>query len=79
MKLECETMKKELASLKEQIQTEMQQKFGQQVSLVNLYEAVLRRLVYDVKANTGNIIKFYDEKIKSMHFYIAHKCHAFTY
>lgn len=42
----------------------MEQKFGQQISLVNLYESVLRRLVYEIKANTSNLIKFYDDKIK---------------
>lgn len=58
-------MKKELESLKNEIRKEMEQKFGQQVSLVTLYEAVLRRLIYDIKANTGSLIKFYDEKIRS--------------
>ncbi|XP_008204820.1 cilia- and flagella-associated protein 44 isoform X2 [Nasonia vitripennis] len=66
IKSDCESMKKELESLKKEIKKEMEQKFGQQVSLVTLYEAVLRRLIYDIKANTGSMIKFYDEKIKSV-------------
>ncbi|XP_058801430.1 cilia- and flagella-associated protein 44 [Phymastichus coffea] len=66
MKLECEAVRKELEALKQQIKEEMQHKFGQQVSLVTLYEAVLRRLIYDIKANTGSLIKFYDRKIKSI-------------
>lgn len=65
MKTDCESMKRELESLKGEIKKEMEQKFGQQVSLVSLYEAVLRRLIYDIKANTSSLIKFYDEKIKS--------------
>lgn len=58
-------MKKELKTIKHTIKKEMEQKFGQQVSLVTLYEAVLRRLIYNIKADTKYLVKFYEEKIES--------------
>ncbi|XP_014209825.1 uveal autoantigen with coiled-coil domains and ankyrin repeats [Copidosoma floridanum] len=64
IKVDCESMRKELEALKEQTQREMEQKFGQQVSLVSLYEAVLKRLIHNIKANTSSLMKFYDDKIK---------------
>lgn len=71
MENDCDAMKKELKQVKQEIKKEMEQKFGQQISLLSLYESVLRRLVYEIKANTKNLIKFYDEKIKGRnHAYI---------
>ncbi|KAL7301745.1 hypothetical protein TKK_0005740 [Trichogramma kaykai] len=64
IKMDCSSMKAELEALKGQIKTEMENKFGQQISLVSLYEAVLRRLIYDIKADTGSLVKFYQEKIQ---------------
>jgi hypothetical protein len=64
-------MEKEMQHLKEEIKKEMQQKFGQQISLVTLYEAVLRRLIYDIKANTNSLVKFYDDKIKRKEYFLC--------
>ncbi|XP_011500262.1 PREDICTED: uncharacterized protein LOC105364098 [Ceratosolen solmsi marchali] len=66
IKVSCELMKEEIDKLKRKIKKKMQQKFGQQISLVTLYEAVLRRLIDDIKANTSSLVKFYDNKIKSI-------------
>ena len=65
MKIDCDYMKKEMEILKSNTKSEMENKFGQQISLLNLYEAVLRRLIYKIKSNTSSIIELYDKQIKS--------------
>ncbi|KAG8038727.1 hypothetical protein G9C98_000282, partial [Cotesia typhae] len=64
VEIDCEYMESEIKRLKEEIKQEMIQKFGKEVSLTSLYEAVLRRMVYDVKADMKNMIKSYDKEIK---------------
>ncbi|KAH0534340.1 hypothetical protein KQX54_003166 [Cotesia glomerata] len=64
VEIDCDYMESEIKRLKEEIKQEMIQKFGREVSLTSLYEAVLRRMVYDVKADMKEMIKSYDKEIK---------------
>lgn len=69
VEIDCEYMESEIKRLKEEIKQEMIQKFGKEVSLTSLYEAVLRRMVYDVKADMKKMIKSYDKEIKGDIYY----------
>lgn len=64
MDIDCRHMEAEIKSLKSEIKNEMIKKFGQEISLSSLYEAVLRRMVYDIKADMKEMTKFYDQEIK---------------
>lgn len=57
-------MKTEIAQLNASIKCEMQKKFGQEISVDALHEAVLRNLVSDIKANIHSIAESYDDQIK---------------
>lgn len=54
----------EIKRLKEKIKQEMMQKFGREVSLSSLYEAVLRKMIYDMKADLKEMTKGFDKQIK---------------
>lgn len=62
MKTDCKFMESEIVELREQINQTMIKKFGRVVDLDELEEAVLKRFVYDMKANCDNIRKDYDKK-----------------
>lgn len=58
-------MESENKRLKEDIKEKMIQKFGREVSLINLYETILQRLIYDTKTDVRKIMKIYNKDIKS--------------
>nr|XP_012143309.1 PREDICTED: flagellar attachment zone protein 1 isoform X2 [Megachile rotundata] len=66
IKLDLKYMKTENKRLKEEIKEKMIQKFGQQVSLVNLYETILQRLIYDTKTDVRKMMKTFNKEMKSI-------------
>lgn len=56
-------MEIEIIKLKSKVKTEKINKFGQEMSVNILYEAVLRNLIYDIKANLNSIVKSYDDQV----------------
>ncbi|XP_057334477.1 cilia- and flagella-associated protein 44 isoform X2 [Microplitis mediator] len=63
VEIDCDYMESEIKRLKEEIKKEMIQKFGKEISLTSLYEAVLRRMIYNIKADIKEMIKSYDKEI----------------
>ncbi|KAK0088856.1 hypothetical protein PV325_010453 [Microctonus aethiopoides] len=63
MEMDCKYMEGDINRLSKKINEVMLDKFGRQISLEDLYEAVLRRLVIDVKSDMKNITEFYDKQI----------------
>ena len=61
-------MESDIAQLKAEIKYEMIRKFGQEISIDTLYEAVLRSLIYDIKANIRSIAKSYEDQIRCKSF-----------
>lgn len=51
-------------NLKNEIKLKIMNKFGQNVSLHKLYEAILRRIIYDIKANISETIMYFTKRIK---------------
>ena len=51
--------------LKEYIKEKMIQKFGRKISLINLYEIILQRLIYDTKTDVNKIMKDFTKDIES--------------
>lgn len=51
-------------NLKNEIKLEIMNKFGQNISLNKLYETILRRLVYDIKANLRETTTYFTKRIK---------------
>ncbi|XP_043471636.1 cilia- and flagella-associated protein 44 [Leptopilina heterotoma] len=66
IKTECKQMETEIIKLKSNVKSEKIKKFGQDISVNILYEAVLRSLIYDIKANLNSIIKSYDSQVNSV-------------
>ncbi|XP_029043385.1 cilia- and flagella-associated protein 44 isoform X1 [Osmia bicornis bicornis] len=66
IKLDLKYMESENKKLKEDIKEKMIQKFGREVSLINLYETILQRLIYDTKTDVRKIMKNYNKDIKSI-------------
>lgn len=58
-------MESQNKKLEEDIKEKMIQKFGRKVSLINLYETILQRLIYNTKSDVGKIMKKFMEEIKS--------------
>lgn len=58
-------MKTQNKELEAQIKEKMIQKFGRKVSLINLYETILQRLIYDTKTDVRTIMKNFTKNIKS--------------
>lgn len=58
-------MKTQNKELEAQIKEKMIQKFGRKVSLINLYETILQRLIYDTKTDVRTIMKNFTKDIKS--------------
>ncbi|KAK0161075.1 hypothetical protein PV327_009592 [Microctonus hyperodae] len=63
MEMDCKYMEGDINRMNKEINEVMLDKFGRQISLEDLYEAVLRRLVIDVKSDMKNIANFYDKEI----------------
>lgn len=51
-------------NLEKEIKMEMTNKFGKNVSLNKLYETILRRMVYDIKANLNETILYFNKRIR---------------
>ena len=64
MKIDCKHMDFEVKRLKDKIKQEMIQKFGREVSLDSLYEAILRIMIYDLKADMKEMLKEFDKQMK---------------
>ncbi|XP_023287600.1 uncharacterized protein LOC105700070 isoform X2 [Orussus abietinus] len=64
MKVDCKHMEEVIKKLKSNIKEEMIRKFGQELSLSTLYEAVLQRMIYETKVNLNSMMKSYDDQIK---------------
>lgn len=66
MKTDCKYMEKMLADLAEQYDIEMVKKFGMMVSLDELEEGILRRMVYNLRANIDYMQQEYSAKAKEL-------------
>ncbi|GAB0093262.1 uncharacterized protein DMENIID0001_083410 [Sergentomyia squamirostris] len=62
LKTDCHSMENEIAQLKMDIKSAMIKKFGMTVNLDELQEAVLRRLVYEIRLNVDSIAEDFDRK-----------------
>lgn len=59
-------MEKQIHDLEEQYDEEMLKKFGMKVNLDEMQEGILRRMVYNIRANTSEIQKEYNAKAKEL-------------
>lgn len=50
--------------LQDEIKLKIMNKFGQSLSLNKLYETILRRIVYDIKANLSEASTYFTKRIK---------------
>ena len=50
--------------LQDEIKQKIMNKFGQSLSLNKLYETILRRIVYDIKANLSETMTYFTKRIK---------------
>lgn len=64
MNVDCKHMEAEIHRLKSSIRQEMIKKFGREVSLNTLYEAVLRRMIYDIKIGLTEMVPAFESQIK---------------
>lgn len=58
-------------SLKNEIKQKIMDKFGQKVSLTELYETILRRMVYDIKANINETTMQFSKRINGEFFVVC--------
>ncbi|XP_031368455.1 cilia- and flagella-associated protein 44 isoform X2 [Apis dorsata] len=65
IKLDLKYMKAQNKKLKEEIKEKMIQKFGCKVSLIELYEIILQRLIYDTKIDVRKIMKNFTKDIEN--------------
>ncbi|XP_011636228.1 uncharacterized protein LOC105426623 [Pogonomyrmex barbatus] len=64
IKLDCDRMRVNNKALKNEIKLKIMNKFGQDISLNKLYETILRRIVYDIKANLDETTIYFTKQIK---------------
>ncbi|XP_067210276.1 cilia- and flagella-associated protein 44 isoform X2 [Linepithema humile] len=64
IQLDCHHMRANNKNLKSQIKQEIMNKFGQNISLNKLYEMILRRLAYDIKARLNETAIYFAKQIK---------------
>ncbi|XP_011859838.1 PREDICTED: uncharacterized protein LOC105557260 isoform X2 [Vollenhovia emeryi] len=64
IKFDCKHMRVNNKNLKDEIKLKIMNKFGQNISLNNLYETILRRLVFDIKANLSETTMYFTRRIK---------------
>ncbi|XP_029161342.1 cilia- and flagella-associated protein 44 isoform X2 [Nylanderia fulva] len=64
IKLDCNHMRINNNNLKNEIKLKIINKFGQNISLNKLYETILRRMMYDIKANLNEITMYFTKRIK---------------
>ena len=65
IKTDLKYMETQNKRLKEHIKEKMIQKFGRKISLINLYEIILQRLIYDTKTDVHKIMKDFTKDIES--------------
>ena len=65
IKMDLKYMETQNKRLKEYIKEKMIQKFGRKISLINLYEIILQRLIYDTKTDVNKIMKDFTKDIES--------------
>ena len=65
IKTDLKSMETQNKRLKEHIKEKMIQKFGRKISLINLYEIILQRLIYDTKTDVHKIMKDFTKDIES--------------
>lgn len=63
MKTDCKYMDSRIVDLKDEINQTMMKKFGMVVSLDDLEEAILSKMVYDMRANVDDVKNQYDHRI----------------
>ncbi|XP_026674087.1 uncharacterized protein LOC108630687 isoform X2 [Ceratina calcarata] len=66
IKYDLKYMQTQNGKLEGDIKEKMIQKLGQRVSLINLYETILQRLIYDTKTDVQSLMKNYAKKIKDI-------------
>ncbi|XP_076652358.1 cilia- and flagella-associated protein 44 isoform X2 [Halictus rubicundus] len=71
IKMDLKYMETQNRTLELQIKEKMIQKFGRKVSLINLYETVLQRMIYETKTDMQKIMKHFSEDLKN----IKRDCH----
>ncbi|KYN22810.1 WD repeat-containing protein 52 [Trachymyrmex cornetzi] len=64
IKLDCNHMRVNNKKLQDEIKLKIMNKFGQSLSLNKLYETILRRIVYDIKANLSETTTYFTKRIK---------------
>ncbi|XP_050459147.1 cilia- and flagella-associated protein 44 isoform X1 [Cataglyphis hispanica] len=64
IKVDCNHMRVNNNNLKNEIKLKIINKFGQNISLNKLYETILRRMVYDIKANLNDTTMYFTKRIK---------------
>lgn len=64
IKVDCKHMRANNKNLKNEIKLKIMNKFGQDVSLNKLYETILRRIVYDIKADLSETTTYFTKRIK---------------
>ncbi|EFN70133.1 WD repeat-containing protein 52 [Camponotus floridanus] len=64
IQLDCNHMRVNNNNLKNEIKLKIINKFGQNVSLNKLYETIIRRMVYDIKANLNETTMYFTKRIK---------------
>ncbi|XP_068986815.1 cilia- and flagella-associated protein 44 isoform X3 [Bombus flavifrons] len=65
IKLDLKYMETQNKRLKEHIKEKMIQKFGCKVSLINLYQTILQRLIYDTKIDVRKIMKSLSKNVEN--------------
>ncbi|XP_043512128.1 cilia- and flagella-associated protein 44 isoform X2 [Frieseomelitta varia] len=65
IKMDLKYMETQNKKLKEYIKEKMIQKFGHKLSLINLYEIILQRLIYDTKTDVNKIMKDFTKDIEN--------------
>ncbi|XP_011307884.1 uncharacterized protein [Fopius arisanus] len=65
MNIDCKYMKTQIKKLKSEINGEMIKKFGCPIALASLYEAVIRKLIYNIRANMNDNLT-YEKQFKCL-------------
>ncbi|XP_014472910.1 PREDICTED: cilia- and flagella-associated protein 44 [Dinoponera quadriceps] len=66
IKIDCNHMSMNNKSLKSEIKQKIIDKFGRNVSLTELYETILRRMMYDIKANLNETTMQFNKRIREV-------------
>lgn len=66
-------------NLKNEMKQKIMDKFGQNISLTELYETILRRMVYDIKANLNETTMQFNKRINGEFKYILVRFNSLIY